>query len=89
LQLREAAEALTEQFAEVERPANQDVVRPGMGRWDQATDGELKVRIKAYFEARHGQTVYPSDVAEELPIDYDRAVKLIGELERDGQVARV
>ena len=52
-------------------------------------DGEAKVRIKGYFEDRHGTTVYPSDVADDLRIEYDRAVRLIEELETDGQVARV
>jgi len=54
-----------------------------------APDGETKVAIKTYFESRHGKTVYPSDVADELRIEYARAVRLIEELETDGQIARV
>jgi hypothetical protein len=34
-------------------------------------------------------TVYPSDIADELQIEYDRAVRLIEGLVTDGQVARV
>jgi hypothetical protein len=52
-------------------------------------DDEAKVRIKTYFEDRHGKTIYPSDVADDLRIEYIRAVRLIEELETDGQVARV
>ena len=47
------------------------------------------MRIKGYVEDRHGTTVYPSDVADDLRIEYDRAVRVIEELETDGQVARV
>jgi transcriptional regulator with AAA-type ATPase domain len=52
------------------------------------SDDAAKAKIKAYFEQRHGQTVYPSDVAEELRLEYSRTVRLINELESNGQVAR-
>jgi hypothetical protein len=51
-------------------------------------DEHAKTKIKAYFEDRHGKIVYPSDVAEDLHLDYDQTVRLINELENDGQVAR-
>jgi hypothetical protein len=51
-------------------------------------DDEAKARIKAHFENKHGQTVYPSDVADEIRLDYDRVLRLITELESDGKITR-
>lgn len=58
-------------------------------RRNRISDQEAKKRIKALFEDKHGHTVYPSDVADELKIDYERVLQLITELEADGKVARV
>lgn len=86
--LRTAIEGLSERIAEMNAP-NDD--RSGAERIPRAgiSEDSAKQAIKAYFEARHGDTVYPSDVADALNLDYDNVVRLIGELERDGRVARV
>lgn len=50
---------------------------------------QAKTLIKAIFENKHGETIYPSDIAAELEINYERALKLITELEADGKIARI
>jgi hypothetical protein len=87
-QLRTAIDALSERIAEMNLSAHsrrsaKDIPERGI------SDAVAKEEIKAYFEQRHGETVYPSDVAEDLDLDYDRTIRLIGELESDGRVARV
>jgi DNA-binding MarR family transcriptional regulator len=86
--LRAAIEALSEHIAGLDswegiRHATISNAQQSLG------DDAAKQEIKAYFEKRHGETVYPSDVADELNLDYDSAVRLIGELEQDGSVARI
>ena len=49
---------------------------------------QAKKEIKAYFEKHDGETVFPSDVAEALTLDYDLVVELIDELETNGQIAK-
>ena len=44
--------------------------------------------IKAYFAAHDGETIYPSDVADEVRLDYHFVCDLIRELETEGQVAK-
>jgi hypothetical protein len=39
------------------------------------------------FEEHHGEILYPSDVAEELSLDYDLVVKLLTELQDEGKIA--
>lgn len=47
-----------------------------------------KKEIKAYFEKHDGETVFPSDVAEALALDYDLVVELVNELETKGQIGK-
>lgn len=49
---------------------------------------ELKKAIKAFFERHHGETIYPSDVSDELGVDYERVARVIDQLEKDGQIER-
>ena len=49
---------------------------------------QAKKEIKAYFEKNDGETVFPSDVAEALALDYDVVVDLVDELETKGQIAK-
>jgi len=51
-------------------------------------DEDARTTIKSYFEAHHGETLYPSDVAAALHLPYRQVTKLLDELERDGQIAR-
>lgn len=49
---------------------------------------ETKAEIKAYFEENHGNTIYPSDVADALAFEYDTVVRMIEELESDGEITQ-
>ena len=49
----------------------------------------LRADIKNYFEGHDGNIVFPSDIADDFKISYDLAVRLITDLERNGQVAKV
>jgi hypothetical protein len=44
---------------------------------------------KACFGSRNGSTARPPDVAGELRVEHDWAVRLIEEYEADGPVARI
>jgi len=51
--------------------------------------GEAKIEIKTLFEAMHGQTIFPSEIAEELRLDYDLVVGALTDLENEGQIRPV
>ena len=42
--------------------------------------------ILEYFESHDGETIYPSDLAEELRIDYDVVCSVIDALAADGEI---
>jgi hypothetical protein len=88
-QLREAIEALTERLAVQEHISEQIAPISIKPRARPMSDEKAKTKIKEHFENHHGEVVYPSDIADELRLDYDRARRLISELEADGQIARV
>ncbi len=50
-------------------------------------DDEAKQEIKSLFEERHGEVLFPSDVAEELNLEYDLVVRLLTALQREGKIA--
>jgi DNA-binding MarR family transcriptional regulator len=52
------------------------------------TRAQAKSAIKRYFAARGEETVYPSDVASELNVDYDLAAQVISELEAEGEIEK-
>ena len=45
-----------------------------------------KKEILEYFESHDGETIYPSDLAEELRIDYDVVCSVIDALAADGEI---
>ncbi len=50
------------------------------------TREQAKAEIKAYFESHHGETIYPSDIMENLHLDYDLIWELCDELEKEGKI---
>jgi hypothetical protein len=49
---------------------------------------QCKKEICAYFETHHGETFYPSDLADELRLDYGTVRDIIDELETEGEIAK-
>lgn len=47
-----------------------------------------KKEIKALFERHHGETLYPSDIAVELRLDYDFVVKVLEAMVGEGQIGQ-
>lgn len=47
---------------------------------------QAKAEIKAYFESHHGESIYPSDIMENLRLDYDLIGELCDELEKEGKI---
>jgi hypothetical protein len=50
-------------------------------------DDQAKREIKTLFEDRHGEVLFPSDVAEELNLEYGLVVRLLTDLESEGKIA--
>ena len=88
-QLKAAIEALTQLIARQQVAGEQPTAPVRPRRSKRISDEAAKALIKAYFEKKHGETVYPSDIADDIGIDYERTIKLIQRLEDDGQVARI
>lgn len=42
--------------------------------------------IKEVFNTHHGETIYPSEIADELRLDYDLVVRLLMDLENAGSI---
>jgi hypothetical protein len=84
-QLRSAVQILSEKLASIDDAAGSNSRRRKVSKM---TDDAARSKIKDFFEARHGETLYPSDVADDIGLDYERAVRLIHELEENGQVTR-
>ena len=76
--LEEEIAAMQANYAEAEVLEIRDIPR------DQA-----KQEIKDYFEAHHGEDIYPSDVMEALFLDYDLISELCNELQREGKIERL
>ena len=49
---------------------------------------QAKTEVTKYFKDHHGETVYPSDIAEALNLSYLIIEEIIEELENEGQVGR-
>jgi len=47
---------------------------------------QAKKEIKAYFEAHHGQNIYPSDLMDALRLDYNLVWELCNELEKEEKI---
>ena len=50
--------------------------------------GEAKRAITRHFNDRHGETIYPSDLAELFGLSHSTILKLVRELERDGVIRK-
>lgn len=48
---------------------------------------DAKAKIKALFQQRHGEVLFPDDVAEALSMDLGQAIELCEELAAEGQIA--
>jgi hypothetical protein len=51
------------------------------------SDGDAKKEIKQFFEASHDETLYPSDIADVLNLNYELVERLVWELENEGKIA--
>lgn len=49
---------------------------------------KARAEIKAYFQSHHGETLYSSEVAAALTLDYDLVAGLMKDLEENGQIAK-
>ena len=50
---------------------------------------EAKVKIKSYFEERHGELIEYSDLMDRLKISLPLIVEVCGELEKEGEIAPI
>ena len=51
------------------------------------SDDDARQEIKGYFEALHGEVVFPSEIAENLNLDYDQVVRLVQDLVSNREIA--
>lgn len=58
---------------------------PRMAR--RGRDDAAKAAVKAYFAARHGDHIYPDEVAEALDMDLLRVIALCEALTAEGKLA--
>lgn len=50
------------------------------------TDRVAKREIKAFYEAHHGDVIYPDDVANELSLDVLQTIQICRELAEEGEI---
>lgn len=62
--------------------------RPNAVSVRQLSDDTAKREIKDLFERRHGEILYPDEVAEELNIDVMQAVRVCEALDREGKIGK-
>ena len=81
--LRETVQVLQSQMANIlsalglDRPEPRDI-----------TKAQAKREIEAHFRKSSGQTIYPSDVADELGLSYELVVGIIEQLEGQRRIAK-
>ena len=80
---RERIEALEKVVAEL-----QEVIVVCRGALRKIPKTQATGEIRAYFAQHDEQVVYPSDVAEDLNLDYDLVMEAINELEKKGKVSK-
>ena len=80
---RARIEALEQVVAEL-----QEVIGVGRGALRKISKAQAAREIRAYFAQHDEQVVYPSDVAEDLNLDYDLVLEAINELEKKGKVSK-
>jgi cell division protein FtsB len=81
--LRQEMKALEVQIADLRSELGLDRPKPR-----EITKAQAKREIIKYFEAHLDQTVYPSDIADELNLDYDKVLDVIQNLEDSGAVMK-
>lgn len=82
--LARAVEALTERIESLELTAEKPILR----EMRDLPEDEAKPAVQAYFESRIGEQVYPSDIAIDLSLPYNLVIKLIAELEANGEIKK-
>ncbi len=80
---RERIEALEQVVADLQK-----VIGVGRGALRKISKAQAVGEIRAYFAQHDGQVVYPSDIAEDLTLDYDLVLVGINELEKEKRVAK-
>ncbi len=80
---RERIESLEREVAELRVAVGLDHPTPR-----KVSKTQTKKEIRAYFAQHDGQVVYPSDIAENLTLDYDLVLVAINELEKEGKVTK-
>ncbi len=80
---RERIEVLERNVAKLQGAVSLD--RPAPRKLSKV---QAKNDIRAYFAQHDGRVVYPSDIAEDLNLDYDLVSAAVYELEKEGKVAK-
>jgi hypothetical protein len=80
-------EALTERINALEL-CLQEIGSP-INEIRRVDDEQARREIKELFDTKHGETIFPSEVAEELHLDYDTVTRLLSDLENEGQIKSV
>ena len=76
-------ESLEREVAELREAVGLDRPAPR-----KASKTQVKKEIRAHFAQHDGQVVYPSDIAENLTLDYDLILVTINELEKENKVSK-
>ena len=82
-----AIEALTDRINALELRL-QEISSP-TNEIRRVDDEQARREIKELFDTKHGETIFPSEVAEELQLDYDTVTRLLSDLENEGQIKSV
>ncbi len=76
-------ESLEREVAELREAVGLDRPAPR-----KASKTQVKKEIRAHFAQHDGQVIYPSDIAENLNLDYDSVLIAINELEKENKVSK-
>lgn len=80
---RERIGALEREVAELREVVGLDRSEPR-----KLSKAQAKKEIRSYFAQHDGQIVYPSDIGEDLNLDYDLVLVAINELEKENKVSK-
>ncbi len=80
---RERIGALEREVAELREVVGLDRSEPR-----KLSKAQAKKEIRSYFAQHDGQIVYPSDICEDLNLDYDQVLVAINELEKENKVSK-
>ncbi len=76
-------ESLEREVAELREAVGLDRPAPR-----KASKTQVKKEIRAHCAQHDGQVIYPSDIAEDLNLDYDLVLVAINELEKENKVSK-